>query len=193
MRHTMRFLIPALAASVLLAACGSSSSNTSTAASAATSSAAVPASGVTSVSLVKTASNSTLAKTVLVDSKGLTLYSLSGERAGKLICTSAGCLKAWPPLIAKAGSAPTGSVGSLGTIKRPGGITQVTYKGMPLYTFVGDQKPGDVKGQGIKDEGHIWSAETASAGSASAAAPAPTPAPAPAASTTTSSGGGYGY
>jgi predicted lipoprotein with Yx(FWY)xxD motif len=187
MRQITRFLLPTLAAAVLLAACGSSSSNTSTTAKAATSSAAVTASGATSVSLVKAASNSTLGNTVLVDSKGLTLYSLSGERAGMLLCTSAPCLKAWPPLIAKAGSAPTGSVGSLGTIKRPGGITQVTYKGMPLYTFVGDQKPGDVKGQGIKDEGHTWSADTTSAGSASA------PTPAPAASTTSSSGGGYGY
>jgi hypothetical protein len=68
-------------------------------------------------------------------------------------------------------------------------MTQVTYKGMPLYTFVGDQKPGDAKGQGIKDVGHTWTAAATSAASSSAAAPA-----APAATSTSSaSGGGYGY
>ncbi|MGI8507125.1 MAG: COG4315 family predicted lipoprotein [Solirubrobacteraceae bacterium] len=118
----------------------------------------------------------------------MTLYSLSGEHAGKWICTSTGCLKAWPPLIAKGRSAPKGSVGSLGTIRRPGGMMQVTYKGMPLYTFVGDQKPGDAKGQGIKDHGSTWTADTTGTASGSASAPA-----APATSSTSSSAGGYGY
>lgn len=186
MRQITRFLVPTLVASVVLAACGSSSSSTSSNSSATTKSAAVPASAGTSASLVKTASNSTLGRTVLVDSKGMTLYSLSGEHAGKWICTPAACLKAWPPLIAKAGSAPKASVGSLGTVKRPGGMLQVTYKGMPLYMFVGDQKPGDAKGQGIKDLGSIWSADTT--GAASSSAPG-----SPAPSTTSSSGGGYGY
>lgn len=182
MRQITRFLVTILAASVLLAGCGSSSSSTSTNLSATTKSAAASANGGTAGSLVKTASNSTVGKTVLVDSKGMTLYSLSGERAGKWICTSAGCLKAWPPLIAKAGSAPNGSVGSLRTVGRPGGSMQVTYQGRPLYTFVGDQKPGDAKGQGIKDRGSTWSTAGAAAGSA------------PAASTSSSSsGGGYGY
>jgi predicted lipoprotein with Yx(FWY)xxD motif len=187
MRQITRFLVPTLAASVLLAACGSSSSSTSTNASAPATSGAATASGGSSVSLVKTASNSTVGKTVLVDSNGLTLHSLSGEHAGKWICTSAACLKAWPPLIAKAGSAPTGSVGSLAMVKRPGGMVQVTYKGMPLYTFVGDQKPGDAKGQGIKEAGSTWTADSTGAASSSAHAPAP------AASSTSSSAGGYGY
>jgi hypothetical protein len=84
---------------------------------------------------------------------------------------------------------PAGSVGSLAAVKRPGGIMQVTYNGMPLYTFVGDHKPGDANGQGIKDLGSIWTADTTSAAASSAPAPAPTPA----ASTTSSSAGGYGY
>lgn len=188
MGQITRFLVPTLAASVVLAACGSSSSSTSTSSHATTKSAAATASSGTSGALVKSAANSTVGKAVLVDSKGLTLYSLSGEHGGKLICTSAGCLKTWPPLTASAGSAPKGSVGSLGTIKRSGGMVQVTYKGMPLYTFVGDQKPGDANGQGIKDLGSTWTADTAGAGSSSAPASA-----APAASTTSSNAGGYGY
>ena len=185
MRQIMKFLAPAIAASVVLAACGSSSSSTSTKAGATTKSAAATASGGTSASLVKTASNSTVGKAVLVAADGRTLYSLSGEHAGKWICTSAACVKAWPPLVAKAGGVPHGSVASLGTAKRPGGITQVTYKGMPLYTFVGDRKPGDAKGQGIKDQGSVWTAATTGAASR--------PAPAPATSTSSSGGGGYGY
>ena len=189
MRQITKYLLPTLAASVLLAACGSSSSTTSSG-TATKSAAAVPASSGTSVALVKTASNSTVGKTVLVDSRGMTLYTLSGEHAGKWICTSAACVKAWPPLIAKTASPPKGSVGSLATAKRPDGTVQVTYKGVPLYTFVGDQKPGEAKGQGIKDHGSTWTVE--SAGGASSSAPAAA-APAPAASSTTSSSHGYGY
>jgi len=136
--------------------------------------------------VVKTASNSTLHATVLVDAKGLTLYRLSGEHGGKWICTSAACLKPWHPLTASAGAAPSGSVGSLATVKRPGGAMQVTYKGMPLYTFAEDQSPGDAKGQGIKDVG-TWNAVTTSGTAASS-----TPAPA-SSSSTSSSGGGYAY
>lgn len=187
MRQITRFVVPTLAASVLLAACGSSSSRTSSSSSARTSSATVTANGGTSMPLVKTASNATVGRTVLVDSKGMTLYSLSKEHAGEWICTSRGCLKAWPPLIATAGSSPKGSVGSLAAVKRPGGMTQVTYKGMPLYTFVGDQKPGDAKGQGIRVHGSTWAAATTGA---SSSPPAPA---APAASSTSSSGGGYAY
>lgn len=182
MRQVTRLLVPMLVASLLLAACGSSSSSPSTPAGATTKSAAATASGGKSVPVVKTASNATVGKTVLVAASGRTLYSLSGEHAGTWICTSAACLKAWPPLVAKAGSAPHGSVGSLGTVRRPGGITQVTYRGMPLYTFVGDHKPGDAKGQGIKDLGSIWTADTATVSS-----------PAPATSTSSSSSPSYGY
>jgi predicted lipoprotein with Yx(FWY)xxD motif len=140
---------------------------------------------------VKTASNPTLGATVLVNAQGITLYHLSGEQNGKWICTSAGCVQAWHPLSAPTGASPTGSVGSLATVKRPDGTMQVTYKGMPLYTFAQDQQPGDAKGQGIKDVG-TWTAVTASTAPSSPpatstpAAPAPAPAP-------SSGGGGYGY
>ena len=125
---------------------------------------------------MKTASVSSLGASVLVDAQGLTLYHLSGEQNGKWICTSAACVKVWHPLAAPTGGAPSGSVGSLGSVKRPGGAVQVTFKGLPLYTFVGDTKPGEAKGQGIKDVG-VWTAVTANGATASK----------PAAATTTSS------
>jgi predicted lipoprotein with Yx(FWY)xxD motif len=98
-----------------------------------------------------------LHKTVLTNTKGLTLYTLSGEKNGKFICTGA-CTSTWPPLLVAAGTTPKGPV-ALGTIKRPEGKTQVTFKGAPVYTFAGDGKKGEANGEGIKDVG-VWHAVT---------------------------------
>jgi predicted lipoprotein with Yx(FWY)xxD motif len=189
MRHLLKLSLPALAASLLLAACGSSSSSNTTSSAASTQPAAQTSSSSSSAVVVKSASSSL--GTILVDSQGMTLYHLSGEQNGKFICTSTACLGVWHPLIAPAGSEPSGEVGSLGTVKRPEGTVQVTYKGTPLYTFTGDQQPGETKGQGIKDVG-TWSAVTTSSSS--------TPAPSTSSSSEPekssgggSSGGGYGY
>jgi predicted lipoprotein with Yx(FWY)xxD motif len=160
MRHPMKFLIPTLTASVLLAACGSSSSTKSASSTGETQPAAAQTSTASSTALVKTASNSKLAATVLVDSQGMTLYHLSGEQNGKFICTSTACLQVWHPLTAPAGATPSGSVGSLSTVKRSDGSVQVTYKGAPLYTFAQDTQAGEANGQGLKDVG-TWSAVTA--------------------------------
>ncbi len=181
MRQSTKFMPAVVASSVLLAACGSGSSSSRSSAPPAS-----PSSGGAGTAIVKTASVSSLGASVLVDSQGLTLYHLSGEQSGKWICTSATCVKAWHPLAAPAGGAPSGSVGSLGTVKRPGGTMQVTYKGMPLYTFAGDTKAGDAKGQGIKDVG-VWTAVTANGATPSK------PATAPAAPSSSSGGGSYGY
>jgi predicted lipoprotein with Yx(FWY)xxD motif len=99
-----------------------------------------------------------LHKTVLTDTKGLTLYTLSGETNGHFICTTATCLKAWPPLLVTPDTKPTGPV-KLGTIKNPEGKAQVTYKGMPVYTFEGDSKKGQATGNGLDDVG-VWHAVT---------------------------------
>jgi predicted lipoprotein with Yx(FWY)xxD motif len=90
---------------------------------------------------------------VLATSKGHTLYSLSAEKKGKFVCTrSSGCLTLWKPLMIPKGGSVVGPV-KLGSIKRPEGGAQVTYHGHPLYTFAEDKKPGDAKGQGLKDVG----------------------------------------
>jgi predicted lipoprotein with Yx(FWY)xxD motif len=129
---------------------------------------------------VSTAQNATLGKRVLVTSRGLTLYSLSAETRGRFICIGA-CLPTWPPLLLKGGAKPTG-VRGLGSIRRPDGRRQVTYKGKPLYRFSGDTKKGDVNGEGFKDVG-TWHAAPAPRSSTSndspPPAPEPTPAPAP--------------
>src|SRR3954467_5810720 len=122
-----------------------------------------------------------LGKTVLVNRAGMTLYSLSAETHGRFICTGS-CVSLWHPLSVARGQKPTGAH-SLGTIRRPNGQTQVTYRGKPLYTFSGDHKRGDAKGEGFKDVGVWHAAAVGSATQAPAAAPQPT----------TTSPGYYGY
>lgn len=123
---------------------------------------------------VSTAHNATLGKRILVTAGGRTLYSLSAETNGRFICTGT-CTADWLPLILKGGAKPTG-VRGLGSIKRPDGRRQVTYKGKPLYRFDMDAKKGDVNGEGFRDVG-TWHAAVAPRGSASTPAPAPAPTP----------------
>lgn len=98
-----------------------------------------------------------LHKTVLTNTRGLTLYSLSVEKNGRFICTGS-CTNTWSPLLVARGTAPKGPV-KLGTVKRPEGKIQVTFKGLPLYTFDGDSAKGQAKGEGFKDVG-TWHAVT---------------------------------
>jgi predicted lipoprotein with Yx(FWY)xxD motif len=195
MRQSMKFLLPTLATALLLSACGSSStskSSSSAAESAAASQGGASASGTT----VKTASNAKLGRTVLVDARGMTLYHLSVEQNGKFICTSAECTQIWHPLTVQAGATPSGTVGSLGMVKRPDGSEQVTYKGMPLYTFAQDHQAGQANGQGVKDVG-TWSAATTSSASSSSAAGSSSGAgggeTSKGSGETSKGGGGYGY
>lgn len=94
---------------------------------------------------------------VLVDGQGRTLYLFEADKNGSSAC-SGSCAQAWPPLTSSgtpqaAGGAATNE---LGTIKRQGGQTQVTYHGFPLYYFMGDHKSGDTAGQGLDQFGARW-------------------------------------
>jgi predicted lipoprotein with Yx(FWY)xxD motif len=120
--------------------------------------------------VVMTAKNKALGKTILVNRRGMTLYLLSVERRGRFICKNSACLSLWTPLVVRKGTKPTG-VTHLGTVRRPDGRTQVTYRGGPLYTFKQDRKPGDVKGNGFKDVG-TWRVVTVGT---SATTPPPPP------------------
>jgi predicted lipoprotein with Yx(FWY)xxD motif len=101
-------------------------------------------------------------RTLLTTTAGRTLYTLSVEKHGKFVCTAeGGCTGIWHPLTVAAGVMPQGPV-KLGTVSRPEGTVQVTYRGLPLYTFASDKKAGQVKGEGLKDVG-VWHATTVSA------------------------------
>ena len=187
MLRSMKLLVPAIAVSALLAACGSSSSSKSTSSAAESQPAAPQSTATSSTAVVKTGSVPTLG-TVLVNGQGMTLYHLSGEQAGKFICTTSACVQVWHPLTVQAGSTPSGSVAALATVKRPDGTVQVTYKGEPLYTFAEDKSVGEARGQGLKDVG-TWSviAVSGSAGAATTTSSSSKPA------SSGSEGGGYGY
>jgi predicted lipoprotein with Yx(FWY)xxD motif len=187
MRHLLRLSLPAIAVSLLVAACGSSSSSNTTSSPA--NARATTQSSSPSAVVVKTASNPTLG-TILIDAQGMTLYHLSGEQNGKFICTSSACLGVWHPLTLSSGT-PSGEVGSLGTVKRPDGTVQVTYEGTPLYTFASD-KPGEANGQGIKDVG-TWSAVTTSSSDTPASTTGSSNAAPSTSGSSESSNGGYSY
>jgi predicted lipoprotein with Yx(FWY)xxD motif len=136
---------------------------------------AVNASGAGSTRVVMTAKNKALGKTILVNRQGLSLYSLSVERRGKFICTNSACLSVWKPLLIAKGTKPTGVTG-LGTVKRPTGKIQVSYRGAPLYRFAKDRRAGDIKGNGFKDVG-IWRVVTVGKAQTSTTSPATTTSP----------------
>jgi predicted lipoprotein with Yx(FWY)xxD motif len=94
---------------------------------------------------------------ILDDSKGRTVYLFQKDKGTTSACTG-GCAAAWPPvrvsgkpIIGKGASAS-----AIGTTKRPDGGRQVTYNGHPLYTYTGDQQPGDTNGQGLTAFGGGW-------------------------------------
>jgi predicted lipoprotein with Yx(FWY)xxD motif len=135
---------------LVLAACGKSNNNGA-------SSGGSPSQGTAGGGVAVLTVNTGTAQgagTVLVDAQGLTLYYLKGETASNIQC-SGSCLSTWPPLLFSGSGQPTGGVhvtGTLGTVQRPDGKgTQVTYNGLPLYTFTGDSSPGQAAGQGVNN------------------------------------------
>jgi predicted lipoprotein with Yx(FWY)xxD motif len=134
---------------------------------------------------VGASSNATLGRTVVVNAQGHTLYTLSGESSHHLLCTSKECFKFWPPLTVSSAHAKLkaggGVHGKLGILRRPGGVLQVTLRGLPLYRFFDDKARGQAKGEGIESFGGTWHALAAGAGSSpsKAAMPTPTPTPSP--------------
>jgi predicted lipoprotein with Yx(FWY)xxD motif len=119
------------------------------------------ASGVLARSSTRTSAIVSLRTTklgsILVNSRGHTLYLFAKDRDGKSAC-SASCARFWPPLLSR--GKPTGGAGVdaalLGTTKRGNGSLQVTYKRHPLYTYALDEKAGETKGQASLAFGAKW-------------------------------------
>jgi predicted lipoprotein with Yx(FWY)xxD motif len=93
--------------------------------------------------------------TILVSGK--TLYTVTPSSTA---CT-AQCIKIWPELtlpkgVKKATAGSGVSASKLGTVKRSGGVLQVTYGGKPLYRFVGDTASGQASGN-VTDTWGKWS------------------------------------
>jgi len=94
--------------------------------------------------------------TALVDGSGRALYLFESDTGSASTCTGA---SGWPPLPAQAGlpaATGAGPDAQLGSAPRSDGGAQRTYHGHPLYYYVGDQNPGDTRGQGLDQFGAHW-------------------------------------
>jgi predicted lipoprotein with Yx(FWY)xxD motif len=92
--------------------------------------------------------------TVLTDAQGRTLYLFAPDTPSASACTGS-CIAYWPPVTGNPMAGP-GVTGRLGTIKRPGGATQATYDGHPLYTYIGDSARGQANGNKLDLNGGYW-------------------------------------
>jgi predicted lipoprotein with Yx(FWY)xxD motif len=132
-------ILPALligAAALGIAACGSGNDD----------SAATSSTGLVSIAQVD-------GTDVLADSGGKTLYSAAVEKGGKILCVR-GCTSFWQPMLATRADAKTAAAKldqQLGVVKRPDGEQQLTFDGLPLYTFA-DEGAGKLQGDGFSDE-----------------------------------------
>jgi predicted lipoprotein with Yx(FWY)xxD motif len=139
-----------------------------------TTSQAAPAKGAV-VSTAKTSLG-----TILVDSRGRTLYLFQKDRNGKSSCAGQ-CATFWPPLITSGKPIAAGGARAslIGMTKRSDGRMQVTYNHHPLYTFAKDTKKGQTNGEAFSAFGAKWYVVS--------------PAGAMIAKTNSGGGGGYGY
>ena len=171
-RLRMLLVLPAAAAAAaVVAACSSSGIPSGTSSGGSSAHSAAAAAGL------KTATVGGV--TVLTNAKGFTLYAFAPDTSTTSKCNGA-CAQNWPPV--KVPTTASGVKGAFATIKRSDGSTQLTFRGHPLYTFVGDKSPGQASGNGINAFGGLWHEAPASGGAAPAGS-----------SSSGSGGGGNGY
>ena len=168
MRNSWLVPVGAIAAALVIAACGSSSTNNGGSGGSGGS-----AGSTTALSAKKVGS-----ATLLTNSKGHTLYWFVPDTSTTSKCNGS-CAHYWPPLHGPV-TAGSGVKGTLGVITRSDGSKQATWNGHPLYTYVGDTTPGMAKGNGLNLSGGVWHDIVLTGTSAPAASPCAT-------------AGGYGY
>jgi len=135
--------VATVAGATLLAACGSGGGST----------AASPARHATKTGTTPAATiavRSTSLGDVLVDVHGHTLYGLVNDTNGMSTCTGV-CAQNWPPLhVGATWTTGTGVDRANFHVIGTGASAQLASAKWPLYTFVGDRRPGDVTGQGVE-------------------------------------------
>ena len=79
--------------------------------------------------------------TILYDASGQPIYLFNAETNTVPECYDE-CAQAWPPVLTTEPPRSQGAVQSdlLGTTRRRGGLTQVTYAGHPLYFYAHEGK-----------------------------------------------------
>jgi predicted lipoprotein with Yx(FWY)xxD motif len=143
-------VIPLVA--LVVAACGSGAAATASPPATASTSTATSSGASATVD----AASSSLGS-ILVDSRGRTLYLWQADTGPRSTCSGA-CAAAWPPLLTNGAPAAGSGVNAslLGTTRRSNGTEQVTYNHHPLYLFEGDTAPGQTNGQGSDGFGALW-------------------------------------
>jgi predicted lipoprotein with Yx(FWY)xxD motif len=112
---------------------------------------AVALAAFTAVAMAQTMTGNSAKGKVLTNAKGMTLYTFDKDSKGKSACNGK-CAVNWPPLMASAGAK---AEKDYTIITRADGSKQWAHKGMPLYTWIKDKKPGDVTGDGVKKVWHV--------------------------------------
>jgi len=94
---------------------------------------------------------------IVFDARGRALYAFTRDPRGRSVCTGA-CAAAWPPYVIRGRLRPGESTSArlLGTTRRSDGSRQVTYAGRPLYYYVGDREPGEVRCQNVFGFDGLW-------------------------------------
>jgi predicted lipoprotein with Yx(FWY)xxD motif len=179
MRNSWLVPVGAIAATLVVAACGSSSSTGSSGAGSGSSPTASAPAAVTGGAL---GTMKVSGATLLTNAKGFTLYWFVPDTSTTSKCNGT-CAHYWPPVPGPA-KAGTGVTGTLGTITRSNGTKQATWNGHPLYTYVGDTAPGMAKGNDLNLSGGVWH-DIVLTGKADP--------PAKPKSSSSSGGGAYGY
>jgi predicted lipoprotein with Yx(FWY)xxD motif len=89
---------------------------------------------------------------VLVNEAGMTLYTFDKDEAGsgKSACTGP-CAALWPAVPATASS----YAAPYSVITRDDGTRQLARQGKPLYLFAQDTRPGERKGDNVKNVWHV--------------------------------------
>jgi predicted lipoprotein with Yx(FWY)xxD motif len=94
----------------------------------------------------------------LTDRRGFALYLFTHDRSTNSTCYGA-CATAWPPYVVSERPSNAGRGAPprlLGSVRRRDGRTQVTYRGHPLYYYLGDRHPGQVLCQAVVEFGGTW-------------------------------------
>jgi predicted lipoprotein with Yx(FWY)xxD motif len=94
---------------------------------------------------------------VLFDANGQVVYVFELDAPDKSNCTTAQCVKAWPPVLTEEQPSAGEGVDAelLGTIRRSDGMLQVSYKRRPLY-FYEHEGPNEIKCHNVTLNGGLW-------------------------------------
>jgi len=89
----------------------------------------------------------------LTDAAGMTLYWYKKDSPNRSECLGA-CVERWPVFYQEDIITPEGlSAEAFKTITREDYVKQTTFRGFPLYYWIGDKEAGDTTGQRI---GNVW-------------------------------------